>query len=279
MDEPRPVLEKRALHAGDGVAIADVRCRSCRSPWSPAEEAEHYALVFVRHGCFRRRTDDSELLADVASVYFERPGESYVVAHPHDGGDACTEFVLDEALVAALGGGEARLPRRATFTAPSVDLDHRLLMADAVRGNDVELGERAVSLVAAVLAPRSRGRDRARRRSAAAMRRRVVDLAREVVTASPGIGLVELADAVAVSPHHLSRIFRSETGETISRYRNRVRVRLALERLGEGEERLTRLAADLGFADHAHLTRSIRAEVGATPSALRELLRRSSPAA
>jgi AraC-like DNA-binding protein len=90
--------------------------------------------------------------------------------------------------------------------------------------------------------------------------------------------LIELAQAVAVSPHHLSRIFHAETGETLSRYRNRLRVRVALERLADGEERLTRLAAELGFADHAHLTRVVRDEVGTTPSALRAALVRQPPA-
>jgi AraC-like DNA-binding protein len=52
----------------------------------------------------------------------------------------------------------------------------------------------------------------------------------------------------------------------------RLRVRAALERLAGGERQLARLAADLGFADQAHLTRAVRAETGATPSALRGAL-------
>jgi transcriptional regulator GlxA family with amidase domain len=81
--------------------------------------------------------------------------------------------------------------------------------------------------------------------------------------------LAELAGRVALSPHHLSRVFKAETGETISRYRNRLRVRLALERLADGERCLARLAADLGFVDQAHLARVVRSEVGASPSELR----------
>ena len=84
--------------------------------------------------------------------------------------------------------------------------------------------------------------------------------------------MLELANLVAVSPHHLSRVFKAETGETISRYRNRLRVRLTLERLAEGELCLARLAAELGFADQAHLARVVRRELGATPSLLRERL-------
>jgi AraC-like DNA-binding protein len=103
-------------------------------------------------------------------------------------------------------------------------------------------------------------------------RRRVVGEALEALVENPRAGVIELARRVVVSPHHLSRVFRAETGETISRYRNRLRVRLALERLAAGEPCLARLAADLGFADQGHLARVVRRELGATPSLLRERL-------
>ena len=77
---------------------------------------------------------------------------------------------------------------------------------------------------------------------------------------------------LAVSPHHLSRIFRAGTGHTISRHRMRLRTRSALERLAAGEQNLARLAAELGFADQSHLVRVTSAELGRTPSALRALL-------
>lgn len=59
---------------------------------------------------------------------------------------------------------------------------------------------------------------------------------------------------------------------TLTRYRNRVRVRLALEWLAEGEDDLTRIAHDLGFADHAHFSRTVLAELGLQPRIARGLL-------
>ncbi len=59
---------------------------------------------------------------------------------------------------------------------------------------------------------------------------------------------------------------------SITHYRNRVRVSWALERLAAGERSLGVLAADLGFSDQAHLTRTVRTHVGHTPSVLRRLL-------
>jgi AraC-like DNA-binding protein len=110
------------------------------------------------------------------------------------------------------------------------------------------------------------------RPESARRRRALVDSAREALADEPERSLPELAHELAVSPHHLSRIFRSITGQTISRHRMRLRTRAALERLSGGEHDLARLAADLGFADHSHLCRVVRNETGHAPSALRRML-------
>ncbi|GAB2972578.1 helix-turn-helix domain-containing protein [Amycolatopsis acidiphila] len=85
-------------------------------------------------------------------------------------------------------------------------------------------------------------------------------------------GLFPLAELLAVSPYRLSRAFSRELGISLTRYRNRVRVSRALDRLEDGEPDLAGLAADLGFADQAHLTRTVRTHCGHTPAALRRLL-------
>src|SRR5262249_14084399 len=79
------------------------------------------------------------------------------------------------------------------------------------------------------------------------------------------IRLTTMARMIGVSPHHLSRVFHQETGQTLARYRNRLRVRAALDRIEGGERNLAGLAADLGFSDHAHLTRTVRSELGNPP--------------
>jgi AraC-like DNA-binding protein len=48
----------------------------------------------------------------------------------------------------------------------------------------------------------------------------------------------------------------------------------ALERLGEGEDNLSLVAAQAGFADHAHLTRVATRLLGETPSSLRNAIQR-----
>jgi AraC-like DNA-binding protein len=261
-------LTKTRVAAAEGFTLEDVRCHCDRSSWSKPEVTSSYTIVFVRRGCFRRRVDGVESVLDPATAYFERPGEEQQIAHPSDGGDACTQIALPDEFVSSLPADP--FTPRSRFTLPDVDLSHRLLLG-AVQ-DELEFAERVVSLAAQFLVGPVPRIDAARRPSTAAARRRVVDAAREALASDPTLRLTELARAAAVSPHHLSRIFRRETGETVTRYRNRIRVRLALERLAEGERRLARLAAELGFADQAHLARVVRSEVGRTPSALRAAL-------
>lgn len=270
---PGPRLAKSVLANGDDFAVEDVLCHSGRSGWSIPELSLGFAIVFPRRGFLCRRVEGVETALDPTVVYFELPGQEQEIAHPLAGGDACTSIVLSAALVASVWGGELGVPDGPLFSNASVDLEHRFLLSAARRGCDqFELDERVVSLVANVLEQGRPKRVAAGRPATVAARRTMVEGARATIVAEPWIGLIELARRLSVSPHHLSRLFRDGTGETVSRHRNRVRVRLALERLAEGEQDLARLAAELGFADHAHLTRVVGREAGSPPSRLRTLL-------
>jgi AraC-like DNA-binding protein len=159
--------------------------------------------------------------------------------------------------------GDATLPARPLFVAPGVDLAQRRLVALRGPVDASEFLESSLTIAAAVLGEMV-GRVVSGRPQTQARRRRLVAEARLALHERPDLGLVELGALLAVSPYNLSRAFRLETGQTFSRFRNRLRVRFALERLAQGEESLTRLAAELGFADHAHLSRTVRTETGAT---------------
>jgi AraC-like DNA-binding protein len=265
------MLRRTALLDEAGLRLEDIRCASGRADWSQPEPCNGHGVVFVRQGCFRRRSNGVEALLDPAVVYFENPGYEQQIAHPHDGGDACTVFALASETAAQLWGGDPRLPSEPLFSDTSLDFQHRRLLSHANTTETFELAERAILLLARILERAHAARVAAGRPSTAATRRRAVDEARELLM-RPRIGLFELARAVAVSPHHLSRIFGEATGSSISQYRNRVRVRIALDRIADGERSLAQLAADLGFADHAHLTRVVRRQVGDAPSRLRALL-------
>jgi AraC-like DNA-binding protein len=270
--EQSALLAKTSLADGGGFVLETVECCCGETGWSPPESVAEYGIVFVRRGCFKRRLNGSASFVDPTVVYFERPDDEQQIAHPIGGGDSCTALSLSAAMLASMWGGEVGLPGEPLPSDAATDLQQRLLLAAVVRGDAGDVAELVVNLASSVLARSAPKRVDSGRPTTATARRRLVAEAREALVENPRAGVIELSRRVAVSPHHLSRVFKAETGLTISQYRNRLRARLALERLSAGEPCLARLAADLGFADHAHLARVLRRELGATPSGLRDRL-------
>ena len=82
--------------------------------------------------------------------------------------------------------------------------------------------------------------------------------------------LEEVGRAVNVSPFHLARSFRRQTGYTLHEYRTHLRLRAALERLGAGDEDLAVIARAVGFSSHSHLTASFHRAFGVPPSCVRK---------
>jgi AraC-like DNA-binding protein len=272
------VLHARTILTRDGVSIADVACRHGAGRGAPEEVGGH-RLVFVRRGSFVRSADGARAVLDPTVAYATTPGQEERFDHAHGHGDDCTALGFDAALVAALWGGDAVLPAGALRTGAAADLEHRLLLAAARRGEDRHaLVEHAIALAAVALEGADAPRVAAGRPATARARRALADGAREALATDPDRALPDLARALGASPHHLSRVFRATTGRTVAAHRMALRARDALERLAGGERDLARLAADAGFADQSHLTRVLRRETGTTPAALRAALAYASSA-
>jgi AraC-like DNA-binding protein len=267
------MLKTHELLRHDALTVNDVACCHERGRGEVEEYAGGPMLVFVRRGCFVRSADGVVSTLDPTVAYTMMPGEEQRHDHPHDGGDDCTGLAPAPEILAGLWGGDPTLPRGVMPTTPDIDLAHRRLVAGASRGADPEaLVEASIDLIAQALSRSDAGRVASGRPATERARRMLVDGVREALAAAPERTLVRLARDLAVSPHHLSRVFRAGTGETIARHRMRLRTRAVLERLAGGEGDLARMAADLGFADQAHLCRVVRDETGRTPSSLRDAL-------
>jgi AraC-like DNA-binding protein len=260
-----------------GVTIEDVACCHPRGEGED-ELAPGHAVVFVRRGCFVHRAGGAQRLLDPSSFFFVNLGQEQRFDHPYDGGDDCTAVFLSPELVASVWGGEPSLPADVLHSSPGLDLQQRLLLAAARNRDEREVvAERAILLAARALEVSDPPRVRSGRPATERARSRLVEQAREALVADPRLTLPALARELAVSPHHLSRLFAAGTGHSVSRYRRRLRVRAALACLADGERDLARLAADLDFADHSHLCRAVREETGSTPSGLRAVLAERAP--
>jgi AraC-like DNA-binding protein len=267
------MLSMRTIVCREGVELADVVCRHPRGRGQATEYTNGHVVVFVRRGCFVRWANGAENLLDATVAYCMNAGDEQRYDHPQDHGDECTSFHFDADAVASIWGGDPILPADPLALTPPIDLEHRLLLVAARSGADShELVERAIALTARALESTDPRRVASGRPSTARARRALADGVREALATRPETSLRELAGALAVSPHHLSRTFRASTGHTIARHRMRLRVRSVLNRLADGERDLARIAADVGFVDHSHLCRVVRSETGHTPSALRRAL-------
>jgi AraC-like DNA-binding protein len=98
-----------------------------------------------------------------------------------------------------------------------------------------------------------------------------VDTVARLLQADPAAGdLTDLARTVGLSPSHLSRLFTTQMGVSISRFRNQQRLDrfIRLYRHGRGTTALA-AAHEAGFGSYAQLHRVFRQETGRNPSALR----------
>jgi AraC-like DNA-binding protein len=259
------VLSAVTLAARPQFAVTSVDCRSDHVRWSEPEAHRDHRMVLVRRGRFRRWADGAAADLDPTVGYLGAPGAEERFAHPA-GGDACTSVSFTPWLAEELTDGPAE--RGATvYVDARVDLAHRRLLA-AAEGGDVDyaLVEELLRLVAAAVGRPAERPGPADRTLVAAAREAIIAGAPEAA------GLCPLARLLDVSPYRLSRAFSRDMGVSLTRYRNRVRVGRAMDRLAQGEARLADLAADLGFADQAHLARTVREHLGRTPTALRRLL-------
>jgi AraC-like DNA-binding protein len=80
------------------------------------------------------------------------------------------------------------------------------------------------------------------------------------------LNLASWADDHGIAPQSISRGFRRAYGVTPKRYRLELRAAQALRQLPSWSGTLAMLAAETGFADQAHMTRTIVAITGTSPT-------------
>lgn len=92
--------------------------------------------------------------------------------------------------------------------------------------------------------------------------------ARDYLHANAGEPLTLKAVARAAGRHeiHLAREFRRHYGMSVGRYLRHIRVEKAARLLLDGDDPISAVALDCGFASHAHLCREFRRRFGITPS-------------
>lgn len=97
------------------------------------------------------------------------------------------------------------------------------------------------------------------------------DQLRHAIEKEPSLELGNWARAHGLSPATIGRGFYSCFGVTPKRFRLEIKARRAFAAIAQTATSLSKIAADCGFADQAHMSRAIMAYTGSTPSSLRSL--------
>ncbi|MEU8579354.1 helix-turn-helix domain-containing protein [Streptomyces abikoensis] len=227
-------------------------------------------VLLVRSGGFLLRSNGREEFIDPTMGFVLRQRDDTAVSHPAHTFDVSTVLEIRQDIFSdGPGLGESSgMP-----VAAGLDLAHRTLVAACRAGVDqFEVSERVHALLARV-PDGHRPAPTGGRASTLLARRRMVDQVRTALIDGPlTVGLEELSSQAACSPAHLSRVFHQVTGQTLTSYRNQLRVRAVAEEIAEGQS-LRGLASKYGFADQAHMTRVFRRHAGEVPTRVRALLR------
>jgi AraC-like DNA-binding protein len=96
-----------------------------------------------------------------------------------------------------------------------------------------------------------------------------VDEMAAAILADPCIRLEAWARSRGVAAETASRAFARSFGVCARRFRAEIRAQRALQRVRLGKQSLADVASETGFADQAHMTRSIRLLTGRPPGAWR----------
>lgn len=95
------------------------------------------------------------------------------------------------------------------------------------------------------------------------------DLLSEALTRDPNLSLRRWADHHGLAPATVSRGFRQVYGVSPNAFRAQARAKLAWSLVVNGQNSLSAIAAEAGFADQSHMTRGVRAITAVTPGAWR----------
>ena len=271
-----PMLEVGAFHAPvDHPSFRD------------SGPIERNIFVFPRTSVSIRHADAEPFVADPTVVTFYNRGQVYSREPVSSRGDRCERFSFDAAVVSQVAehfdpAVESRPDQPFVFRRGPCDRRSCLLERLVVRHLEGEeatdellVEEMMLQVLTRIL---RRGYDAAEVTSASrvpAPRVRRIDVAECVKDLLADrfcepLSLLDIAEEIGASVGHLARAFKHHTGQTIHRYRDRLRLARALELIDDNGAELLPIALELGYSSHSHFTEAFRRAFGLTPSEYRD---------
>lgn len=256
----------------------------CTGHDDKGEIPQGFEIVLPRAGAYQRRDTHGTFLADPNHILFYNMGEPYDITHLIQGGDSSTVFLLAPSLltemIRAYNPDVENHPHRLfqnshiIFNSALQVLQYKLLQADRRALNALAVEEEIITLMDEILKTAHHGRTYKSNPSRNTMRAHIEQTHQVKIFLNAHIQshlqLEHISSAVHLSPYHLCRIFKQNTGMTLHQYVKRLRLfNLAERMLEQPATRLDILAAEFGFSNHGNFSTAFRQTFGMNPSELR----------
>lgn len=271
----------RTLFRSDLIHVFDYRCTGHDDE---GEVPQGFEIVLPRVGAYQRRDVHGTFLADPNHILFYNMGEPYDISHPIKGEDSSTVFLIVPSLLIemtrAFNPDVENNPHRLfhsshiIFNSYLQILQYKLLKVERRALDALAIEEEIVNLISEILRIPYRERAYSQKQSpntirAHAEQTHCVKIFLNAHVQS-SLQLEQISSAVHLSPFHLCRVFKQNTGMTIHHYVKRLRLFNAAERMLEHPtSRLDLLALEFGFSNHGNFSTAFRQTFGINPSELR----------
>jgi AraC-like DNA-binding protein len=271
----------RVVFATGDVVAGEFRCPTSYPGFVNAGRIHHYVVAFPRSSVWIEHEHAPRFVADPGFATIYNPGDPYARYPIAPEGDHSDWLGISEHLardivrrfnpcdadhvepfrhVRAPVSNDVYLAQRVLFS--------RLAHRDV---DQMEVEERAIAIVATVVesAYRSdRGAEAIATPRRGRARRHLVESAKAALLSRlfENSSVCDVARGIDVSPFHLCRSFRAETGTTLHAYRRAIRLRTSLGLTEAYRGNLSALAIRAGFYSHSHFTTAFRRAFGVSPS-------------
>lgn len=276
-----------SIYDGQQVKIGQFICPVAAPNFSNTGPIQNGPIiVFPRIGVEITHAGHTPIVADPNTVVFYNDGQEYRRGKVSPQGDRCEWFAFAPSLVREVVShvdpttadhdanlfGVTHGP-----TAADIYFRQRLVVEHILKHpepNALFIEETMLNLLGQVVAHAYQAHDKRPSRKNAT-RRAHSELVFDAKTLiahryQSNLTLEDIAGTLFVSPYHLCRVFRHETGLTLHTYLNQIRLRASLEPISEGAQEVTDIALEAGFSSHSHFTSAFRRTFGEPPSAYRQ---------
>ena len=274
---------RQFLFSSNLVTIGSFRCPVTYPQFEDTGPMAGYSLVFPRTSVIITHEGHQLVVADPNVVMLYNKGQVYWRGKLSPRGDMCDWFAFNLNTIldtirpfnpAVEEVAERPFIHTHTLSDPRVYLWQRLVikhLLEAYQPDQLYIEEIMLTVLHQVIKNAYDGKHVTAKTKQKDAHNELVHEVKRIIAQDyqKKLALETIAAQVYCSPYHLCRVFQRQTGITIHKYLNQVRLRTSLEYLTHSSTDLTQLGLNLGYSSHSHFTHSFKQTFKTTPSAVR----------